>query len=96
MWAEPGRNPTPQSRRQLFLIGVRGTPTQELQYVLRSDREGHYEFTRIIAGSYKLTDAIAARPKWRLKVALQPGQGVTLDLTPQNATDLRDDFPEGG
>lgn len=95
MWAEPGQSPTPQSRLQLFLIGLRGTPTKELQYVLRSDREGHYEFKRIVAGSYRLTDAIAVRPKWRLNVTLQPGQDLTLDLTPQNGAGVRDDFPEG-
>jgi hypothetical protein len=96
MWAAPGQNPTPQSRLQLFLVGLRDTPTKELQYVLRSDREGHYEFKRIVAGAYKLTDAIAVRPKWRLKVTLQPGQDLPLDLSPQNGTAVRDDFPDGG
>ncbi len=96
MWAAPGQNPTPQSRLQLFLVGLRDTPTKELQYVLRSDREGHYEFKRIVAGAYKLTDAIAERPKWRLKVTLQPGQDLPLDLSPQNGTAVRDDFPDGG
>jgi hypothetical protein len=95
IWAEPGQSPAPQSRLQLFLVGLRGTPTKALQYVLRSDRDGHYEFKGIVPGSYKLTDAIAARPKWRLRVALQPGQDLTLDLGPQNGAGVRDDFPEG-
>jgi hypothetical protein len=96
MWAEPGGAPSPQSRLQLFLIGRRNTPTRDLSYVLRSDREGRYELKRIAAGQYKLTDAIAGRPKWRLKVAIEPGQDLVLDLTPQNGLPARDDFPEDG
>jgi hypothetical protein len=94
MWAEPGQSPVPQSQLQLFLVGLKDTPTKDQQYVLRSDREGHYEFTHVIAGSYKLIDGIAG-PKWRLKVTLQPGQDLVLDLSPANGTAVRDDFPEG-
>ena len=93
-WAETGPSLTPQPRLQLFLIGLRGTPTQGQRYMLRSNREGHYEFKDVVAGSYKLTDAIAARPRWRLKVTLDPGQNLSLDLTPQNGIAVRDDFPE--
>ncbi len=85
-----------QSRLQLFLVGRRNTSTKDLSYVLRSDREGRYELKRIPAGQYKLTDAIAGRPKWRLRVALEPGQDLSLDLTPQNGLPARDDFPEDG
>jgi hypothetical protein len=95
MWAEPGQIPAPQSRLQLFLIGLEDTPTRDQQYVLRSDRDGHYEFKHVVAGSYKLIDGIG-KPKWRLKVTLQPGQDLALDLSPANGTAVRDDFPEGG
>ena len=94
MWAEPGQFPTPQARLQLFLVGLRYTPTKARWYVLRSDREGRYEFKRIAAGQYKLTDAIAGPPKWRLKVAVKPGENLALDLTPENSTSVRDDFPQ--
>jgi len=94
LWAEPGQAPTPQARFQLFLIGLRYTPTKGRWYPLRSDREGRYEFKRIAAGQYKLTDAIAGRPKWRLKVAVKPGENLALDLTPENSTSVRDDFPQ--
>ena len=94
MWAEPGQSPMPQSQLQLFLIGLKDTPTKDQQYVLRSDREGHYEFTHVVAGSYKLIDGIGA-PKWRLKITLEPGQDRTLDLSPDNGTKVRDDFPQG-
>ena len=94
MWAEPGQFPTPQARLQLFLVGLRYTPTKARWYVLRSDREGRYEFKRIAGGQYKLTDAIAGQPKWRLKVAVKPGENLALDLTPENSTSVRDDFPQ--
>lgn len=95
MWAEPGQSPVPQSRLQLFLIGLKDSPTKDQQYVLRSDPEGRYEFKHVVAGSYKLIDGIAG-PKWRLKVTLQPGQDLALDLSPANGTAVRDDFSEGG
>ena len=94
LWAEPGQAVTPRARLQLFLSGLRHTPTKERRYVLRSDQEGRYEFKRIAAGRYKLTDAIAGRPKWRLRVELKPGETLALDLTPENSTDVRDDFPQ--
>jgi tetratricopeptide repeat protein len=94
MWAEPGQIPAPQSRLQLFLVGLPDTPTKDQQYMLRSDPEGHYEFKHVVAGSYKLIDGIG-KPKWRLKVTLEPGQDLTLDLSPDNGLKVRDDFPQG-
>ena len=95
-WSQEGQFPTPQARFQLFLRGLRETPTKERQYVLWSDEQGHYGFTRVVAGSYQLTDVIAGHPKWRLKVVLEPGKDLALDLTPDNSTNVRDDFPQDG
>jgi len=92
MWAEPGSS---RSRHQLFLVGLKGTPTQQINYVERSDAEGRYEFKRITPGQYKLADAIAGPTRWRLKVVVESGQDVVLDLTPDNRVPRRDDFPDG-
>ena len=82
----------PQARLQLFLRGLRGTATKDLQYMLRSDREGRYGFKNVVPGPYMLTDAIAGSPKWRLRVEAKPGEDLALDLTPENAAPVRDDF----
>jgi len=92
-WSEPGQAPAPRARQQLFLKGLRGTRTKELQYVRRSDDSGHYEFKNVAPGTYKLTDVIAGRPRWRLRVAIEPGTELALDLGPANAASVRDDFP---
>lgn len=95
-WSQEGQSPTPQARFQLFLKGLRETPTKEREYVLWSDEQGRYEFRHVVAGSYQVTDVIAGRPKWRVKVVLEPGRDLALDLTPDNSTAVRDDFPQGG
>jgi len=82
----------PQARLQLFLRGLRGTTTKDLQYMLRSDREGRYGFKNVVPGPYMLTDAVAGSPKWRLRVEAKPGEDLALDLTPENAAPVRDDF----
>ncbi|HEU4370837.1 MAG TPA: hypothetical protein VFV05_21660 [Methylomirabilota bacterium] len=92
-WSEPGQPAAPRVRQQLFLKGLRGTQTKELQYVRRGDDGGHYEFKNVVPGTYKLTDVIAGRPKWRLKVTLDAGKELVLDLGPANAASERDDFP---
>jgi hypothetical protein len=94
-WTE-GEPPVKTTRMQLFLKGVPGTPTKDLQYVRRTDEEGRFEFTSIAAGSYKLSNRIAGEPLWRLRVNVPEGQDVTLDLTPQNSFRVRDDFPQDG
>ncbi len=95
MWAEPGRNSTPQGRQQLVLAGLRDSPTKELIYVVRADREGRYELKRIVAGPYQLRgEAAGGRTRWRLRVVLEPGQDLELDLSPENGVPARDDFPE--
>src|SRR2546427_151792 len=90
----PPSTPPRPPRRAPGISSLRYTPTKARWYVLRSDREGRYEFKRIAAGQYKLTDAIAGPPKWRLKVAVKPGENLALDLTPENSTSVRDDFPQ--
>ena len=96
LWGEAGQPPALQRRLQLHLIGLPGSPTKDLRYSLRSDEYGHYEFKRIVPGAYKLINAIAGHPKWRLRVAVEGGRDVALDLTPDNGIAGRDDFREGG
>ena len=96
LWGEAGQSPTLQRRLQLHLIGLPGSPTKDLRYSLRSDEYGHYEFKRIVSGAYKLTNVIAGRPKWRLRVVLEAGRDVAMDLTPDNGIAGRDDFRDGG
>jgi hypothetical protein len=95
LWAEPGQVPKPQGRLQIFLHGLRNTPTAAHFYWVRSDEEGRYQFTRIVPGQYKLSDAIA-RPKWRLKIVVEPGEDALFDLTLDNVRPARDDFPQDG
>jgi hypothetical protein len=53
-----------------------------------------FNFAKIVPGSYKLTNRVAGKPHWRLRVDVAAGQPVTIDLNPQNSTRTRDDFPE--
>lgn len=94
-WADAGRPPAPKSRQVLLLIGLEG-PTRGVRYRVRSGDDGRYEFPSVVPGEYRLTDAIAGPPLWRLRVALEPGQAATLDLSPGNRAAVRDDFPEPG
>jgi hypothetical protein len=89
VWAD-GR---PTSRVQLFLKGAPKSPIQHLQYVLRTDDSGRFEFKRIPAGTYMLTNKIAGTPTWRLRVRLAPGEITTLELGEANRAEVRDDFP---
>jgi hypothetical protein len=89
-----GDPPLKKSRLQLFLKGLGNTPTKNEYHVLRTDEEGRFAFKRVVPGSYKLTDRIAGQPLWRLRVQLQPGQDLVLDLTPQNSLKNHDDFPQ--
>lgn len=95
MSGEPGQPATPLGRQQLILSGLRGTPTKDVYRVLRAEDDGSYEVKRLPPGSYKLSDTIGDKPKWRLKVTLEPGQDLLLDLTPDNGVLRRDDFPTG-
>jgi hypothetical protein len=90
MWAD-GKT---TARVQIFLRGAPKTPSQALQWVRRTDDSGHFEFKRIPPGIYMLTNRIAGEPMWRLRVQLEPGQTLTLDLSEANSAKIRDDFPE--
>ena len=89
LWAD-GK---PTSRVQLYLKGIPKTPRQNVQWVMRSDDSGRFEFKRIPPGTYMLTNRIAGAPTWRLRVELAPGQTTTLDLSEDNSAKVRDDFP---
>jgi len=89
MWGEP---PVPQNRLQLFLMGLPNTPTKDGRYALRTDENGAYAFQRIPAGTYKLEVLLMMKPRWRLKLTLEPGQELVVDLTPENSVPRRDDF----
>src|SRR5262249_35186294 len=96
-WAEPGqKTDQPLNRKLLHLIGLKNTPTQGQRYNVRSDENGRYEFTNIVAGPYKLTDVIAGEAMWRLKITVSKAQETAVDLDTQNSAKVRDDFPEKG
>lgn len=78
-------------RMQLFLHSY---PNRVTYLRIRTDENGGYRFTDLPPGIYKLTDRIAGRPRWRLRIELKPGQDLTLNLDPTNSTQARDDFPE--
>jgi tetratricopeptide (TPR) repeat protein len=83
----------PTARVQLFLKGAPKTPNAALQWVQRTDDSGRFEFKRIPAGTYMLTNRIAGEPTWRLRVQLAPGETTSLDLGESNSAKIRDDFP---
>lgn len=92
-WSE-GRGPAvPRNRFQLQLVGLPDGPTRDHRFSVRTDEHGRFEFTRVPAGSYRLTDRIAGTPQWRLRVEVERGQDLTVDLSPANSLKTRDDFP---
>jgi Tetratricopeptide repeat len=93
-FSEDGKRPEPMRRLQLFLVGQPGSPTKDERHALRTDEDGAFRFPKVLAGSYKLTNRVAGRPIWRLRVELKPGESKQLELTPANSTATRDDFPE--
>ncbi len=93
-WPEGGGSPVPRPRHLLMLVGLPGTPTEGQYYRIRSREDGRYEFPDVVPGPYKLTDRVAGPPFWRLKVVVEPGQRMTLDLSPANGAQVRDDFPD--
>jgi hypothetical protein len=84
----------PLTRHQIFLKGLAGTPTQNEYHSLRTDQEGRYRFVNVLPGDYMLTDTVAAPPTWRLRVSLKRGDPLALDLTSENSTPTRNDFPD--
>jgi hypothetical protein len=89
VWAD-GR---PPARLQIFLKGTPKTGNAGLQWVMRTDDSGWFEFKRIPAGTYMLTDRVAGEPTWRLRVPLAAGAIATIDLGEANSARIRDDFP---
>jgi hypothetical protein len=83
-----------RARLRLFLKGIPGTAVKDEYHVLRTDRQGNFRFTGVVAGDYMLTNAIAGPPAWRLRVSLGRGERLVLDLSPANHATVRDDFPE--
>jgi hypothetical protein len=94
VFGEDGKAPEPMRRLQLFLVGQKGSPTNDEYHRVRTDEDGRYRFPKVLAGSYRLTNRIAGQPIWRLRVEVKPGESKQLDLTPANSTTTRDDFPE--
>lgn len=94
VYAADGKTPVPMKRMQLFLVGQPNSPTKLEHYTLRTDEEGNFKFPNVVPGPYKLTNRVAGRPTWRLRVDLKSSEVKVLELTPDNSVDSRDDFPE--
>jgi hypothetical protein len=89
---EPG-GPHSTKRMQVHLTGLPGTSSKEQRYTVRTDDEGRYEFRRIVAGPYKLSDRVAGKPVWRVRVDVEAARETGFDLHPGNSAAVRDDFP---
>lgn len=94
VFGEGGQSPQPMERLQLFLVGQPNSPTQRERYNLRTDAYGNFKFPDVVPGPYKLTNRVAGRPIWRLRVELKPSEVKVLELTPANSLASVDDFPE--
>lgn len=96
-WAESGNRPEVKQRMQVHLIALPGQQTvEEQRFTVRTDENGHYAFTKIPPGDYKLTNTVAGPPLWRLRVTIAPGRETSLDLNNANSLNVRDDFPNQG
>ena len=89
LWSHGADPPKPLVRHQVTLKGVKGTPRQGVYYNVRTDEQGGFHVDRMLAGEYMLTDG----GYWRLRVRLEDGPPLTMDLTPDNSVKVRDDFP---
>jgi tetratricopeptide (TPR) repeat protein len=94
VFAENGQAPQPLQREQLFLVGQPNSPTQRERYNLRTDENGAFRFPDVVPGPYKLTNRVAGKPTWRMRVELKASEVKVLDLNPANSTAEQDDFPE--
>ena len=82
----------PMVRLQLVL--KESQPPGVNYFRLRTDEQGYFRFQDVPPGVYQLTERIAGQPTWRLRVDVRPGEDLNLDLTPENSTKVRDDFPD--
>ena len=96
VFAEAGARPAPMPRLQLFLRGQPDSPVKDGRYVLRTDGDGNFRFSDIPPGPYMLTNRLAGKPIWRLRVELKPSDEKLLELNVGNSVAIRDDFPEPG
>lgn len=94
MWSSEPGGPVSTKRMQVHLTGLPNSPTKDQRYTVRTDEDGRYEFKRIVGGPYKLTNRVAGKPTWRLRVQVEPGRDTAFDLGPGNSIAARDDFPE--
>lgn len=94
VFAQNGKPPQPMRREQLFLVGQPNSPTQRERYNLRTDENGAFKFPDVVPGPYKLTNRVAGKPTWRMRVELKASEVKVLELSPSNSTSVQDDFPE--
>jgi len=94
LFGENGQSPQPMRREQLFLVGQPNSPTQLERYNLRTDEKGAFKFPDVVPGPYKLTNRVAGKPTWRMRVELKASEVKVLDLNLANSTVQQDDFPE--
>lgn len=69
-------------------------PVLETAYDVRTDQEGRFAFPDVEPGEYMLTDSLSGETTWRLRLTLKRGERTTVDLTPGNSVQTRDDFPD--
>jgi hypothetical protein len=85
--------PAPAYRPALVLRGIAGTGSDARFYRVRTDEQGHFVFDKIKGGQYHLHDQTGRGVHWRLRVDVSEGQDLSLDLSPANSVNVRDDFP---
>jgi hypothetical protein len=90
VWDE---GPLKRFQVHLYALGPDGK-SKGMSFHVRTDQSGQYKFSKIPAGTYKLTDNNVGAPQWRLKVDVKPAEDVSIDLNPRNSTKIRDDFPK--
>jgi hypothetical protein len=93
-WSTDPNGPPTTRRMQVHLYGLANSVTRDQRYTVRTDDDGRFEFKRIVAGPYKLTNRVAGKPNWRVRVEVESGRDTAFDLHPGNSTNVRDDFPE--
>jgi tetratricopeptide repeat protein len=92
-WEGPGQPFGIMPRAAIDLRGLPDSPTKGVSYSKRADKEGRYQFKRIVAGPYRLTGLVAGNPQWNLRIEVKSGENLEFDLTPSNSLASRNDFP---